>query len=314
VAGAGNLERGAAARQGGKLGEDGAFSGLRQDLRPRPYLASQRHFRPDSWNSGQAGFRADWGTAAGAFTLQGEHTAARSIRQPPAISGSRAETCLPAGLGSSREATGCRSRLISITPSAKLPGTFAERLNTLDVEFQHALRVGQQHSVIWGGGYRRADDHIKHNRRACVPAADRNLRWGNLFAQDELLYSRSTAPDARCEGSEQPVHRHGVPALGENCLETRRSPARVECAIACRPGAGPAGQGAIRPWQPLSSSRADPISNRRSRRSWSSATGAAVSASLVLRHAVSQRSRSPAQPGARAGRCAGDRKQDGRKD
>src|SRR5205814_2117799 len=26
----------------------------------------------DSWDSGQAGFRADWGTAAGAFTLQGD--------------------------------------------------------------------------------------------------------------------------------------------------------------------------------------------------------------------------------------------------
>src|SRR5947207_8793573 len=42
-------------------------------------------------------------------------------------------------------------------------------------------------------------------------------------------------------GAEQPLHQHGVPAVGANCVEARRQPARVECAVARRPRAGPAG-------------------------------------------------------------------------
>src|SRR5205807_2473029 len=59
-------------------------------------------------------------------------------------------------------------------------------LNIFDVEFQHALRVGEQHSVIWGGGYRRADDHVSNTAALAFLPADRNLSWGNLFAQDEI--------------------------------------------------------------------------------------------------------------------------------
>src|SRR5207247_11239483 len=70
----------------------------------------------------------------------------------------------------------------------EIPGTLAERLNILDVEFQHALRVGSQHSVIWGGGYRRADDHVSNTAALAFLPADRNLRWGNLFVQDEIAW------------------------------------------------------------------------------------------------------------------------------
>src|SRR5437899_4035772 len=72
AAGAGNLERGAAARQGGKLGADGAFR-VYGKLSDRDHTSrADGTSVQDSWDSGQAGFRADWGTAAGAFTLQGD--------------------------------------------------------------------------------------------------------------------------------------------------------------------------------------------------------------------------------------------------
>src|SRR5205809_5701979 len=72
AAGAGNLERGAAARQGGKLGEDGAFRVYGKISDRDRTLRADGTSAHDSWDSGQAGFRADWGTAAGAFTLQGD--------------------------------------------------------------------------------------------------------------------------------------------------------------------------------------------------------------------------------------------------
>src|SRR5204862_383263 len=79
----------------------------------------------------------------------------------------------------------------------EIPGTFEERLNIFDVEFQHALHVGSRHSVIWGGGYRRADDHVSNTAAIAFLPADRNLRWGNLFVQDEIALAGDRKGDGR---------------------------------------------------------------------------------------------------------------------
>src|SRR5438552_11121534 len=185
AAGAGNLERGAAARQGGKLGEDGAFRVYGKVSDRDRTLRADGTSAHDSWDSGQAGFRADWGTAAGAFTLQGDayrgtiDQASGDIR----ISGGNV-----LGRWARQLSGGDRVQVQAYFDNTEreIPGTFTERLNILDVEFQHALRVGSQHSVIWGGGYRRADDHVSNTAAIAFLPADRNLRWGNLFVQDEI--------------------------------------------------------------------------------------------------------------------------------
>src|SRR5882762_1125498 len=186
VAGAGNLERGAAARQGGKLGEDGAFRvyGKISD-RDHTSLANGTSAQ-DSWNSGQAGFRADWGTAAGALTLQGDAYRGTIDQAAPGdirISGGNMLARWARQLSG-----GDRVQVQAYFDNTEreIPGTFEERLNIFDVEFQHALRAGQQHSVIWGGGYRRADDRVSNTAAIAFLPADRNLRWGNLFVQDEI--------------------------------------------------------------------------------------------------------------------------------
>src|SRR3989454_1057457 len=185
VAGAGNLERGAAARQGGKLGVDGAFR-VYGKISGRDHTSrADGTSAENSWDRGQAGFRADWGTAAGAFTLQGDayrgtiDQASGDIR----ISGGNLLTRWARQLSG-----GDRVQVQAYFDNTEreIPGTFTERLNILDVEFQHALRVGSQHSVIWGGGYRRADDHVSNTAAIAFLPADRNLRWGNLFVQDEI--------------------------------------------------------------------------------------------------------------------------------
>src|SRR3989454_2465054 len=71
VAGAGKLQRGAAARQGGKVGTDRALRGYGQNSDRGPTSRAAGTSVHDSWGSGQAGVPADWGTAAGAVTPQG---------------------------------------------------------------------------------------------------------------------------------------------------------------------------------------------------------------------------------------------------
>jgi len=186
VAGAGNLERGAAARQGGKLGVDGAFR-VYGKISDRDHTSrADGTSVHDSWDSGQAGFRADWGTAAGAFTLQGDAYRGTIDQAAPGdirISGGNVLARWARQLSG-----GDRVQVQAYFDNTEreIPGTFGERLNIFDVEFQHALRVGSQHSVIWGGGYRRADDHVSNTAAVAFLPADRNLRWGNLFAQDEV--------------------------------------------------------------------------------------------------------------------------------
>jgi iron complex outermembrane receptor protein len=186
VAGAGNLERGAAVRQGGKLGADGAFRvyGKISD-RDHTRLANGTSAQ-DSWDSGQAGFRADWGTAAGAFTLQGD--AYHGTIDQPAAGDIRISGGNLLGRWARQLAGGDRVQAQAYFDNTEreIPGTFAERLNIFDVEFQHALRVGQQHSVIWGGGHRQADDHVSNTAALAFRPADRTLTWTSLFVQDEV--------------------------------------------------------------------------------------------------------------------------------
>src|SRR5882762_4704729 len=186
VAGAGNLERGAAARQGGKLGEDGAFR-VYGKISDRDHTSrADGTSVQDRWDSGQAGFRADWGTAAGALTLQGDAyrgTIDQATAGDVRISGGNLLARWARQLSG-----GDRVQVQAYfdNTAREIPGTFEERLNIFDVDFQHALRVGSQHSVIWGGGYRRADDHVSNTAAIAFLPADRNLRWGNLFVQDEI--------------------------------------------------------------------------------------------------------------------------------
>src|SRR5205823_871402 len=65
-----------------------------------------------------------------------------------------------------------------------IPGTFAERLNIFDVEFQHGLRAIGAHRLTWGGGYRYGDDRVSNSAVVAFLPAHRGLRWANVFAQD----------------------------------------------------------------------------------------------------------------------------------
>ncbi len=162
VAQAGNLERGVAARQGAKLGADGAFRvyGKISD-RDHTSLADGTSVQ-DSWNSGQAGFRADWGTAAGAFTLQGDAYRGTIDQAAPGdirISGGNVLARWARQLSG-----GDRVQVQAYFDNTEreIPGTFAERLNIFDVEFQ------------------------SNTAAVAFLPADPSLSWGNLFVQDEI--------------------------------------------------------------------------------------------------------------------------------
>ncbi|HAK91967.1 MAG TPA: TonB-dependent receptor, partial [Massilia timonae] len=74
-------------------------------------------------------------------------------------------------------------------------GVGAQRLDTVDVEAQHLLRL-DGHSLAWGGGYRYSRDRIDNGPLLRFTPARRSLRWSHLFVQDEFKLARDLRASA----------------------------------------------------------------------------------------------------------------------
>ena len=145
----------------------------------------------DAWHMGQGGFRVEWQPSeANRLTLQGDLYGGRMNQ----AAGGDVDV-------SGGNAIGRWSRTLSATSDIRLqlyydrthrtiPGTFAEDLNTYDLEFQHQLAVGTRHTVIWGLGYRLVDDHVTNSPSLAFLPADVTRDWVTGFLQDDIVLIR----------------------------------------------------------------------------------------------------------------------------
>jgi iron complex outermembrane recepter protein len=185
-AGIGDRERGVSARHGFTLDGGGAMRLYGKFFdRDNTVRATGVPVR-DEWHNGQAGFRADWGTSASGFTLQGDAYRG-SIQQPAAgdvaISGGN----LLARWNKQLAGSDRLSVQAYLDNTARdIPGTFSERLNTFDAEAQHAFQAGAGHFVTWGGGHRRSYDDVSNTAGLAFLPATTTLKWTNGFVQDEI--------------------------------------------------------------------------------------------------------------------------------
>ena len=188
--GGGNLDRGAALRYGGKLGENGAFriygKGIDLDSTERADGIPV----PDAWKKSQIGFRADWGDTRRDFTVQGDayrgKSETRPIGGPLEVAGANV-----LARWTERFASGSDFRLQAYYDRTDREDRigFQGDVGTFDVEFQHGIPLGD-HKLLWGGGYRRAHDNVPETVPTplvlrFVPSS-RTLTWENVFVQDEI--------------------------------------------------------------------------------------------------------------------------------
>jgi len=188
-AGGGNEEIGLGARHALRLANGGGLrvygKGFSRDSTVRASGADV----PDRWHSGQAGFRADWGAGTDSYTLQGDAYQGKADQTNPGdvrISGGNLLARWQRQL-----AGGDRVQVQAYFDNThrEIPGTFAERLDTYDIEFQHALAVGRDHLFAWGGGHRMARDRVTNTAAIAFLPAKRDLNWTNVFVQDEYRWS-----------------------------------------------------------------------------------------------------------------------------
>jgi iron complex outermembrane receptor protein len=142
----------------------------------------------DASSKRQAGFRLDWGPAAGSFTVQGDAYDGDADQAPPNgsrhISGINLLGRWVRELGGS---SNLRVQAYYDRASRHQPGSFAENIDTLDGDLQHSFQLTPSQRVLWGGGYRYQADNVDNIAAtlAFLPAR-KNLRLANVFAQDDI--------------------------------------------------------------------------------------------------------------------------------
>lgn len=135
----------------------------------------------------QAGFRADWEEDGGpTLTLQGDLYDGRIEQQgfPDArLSGGNllARWSRPVAGDGRLQAQAYYDYAWRWSVN-----TFADRLETFDVDVQHEFTPGRRQRLVWGLNYRLWIDHVRNTRtQAFIPSDDR-MQLGGFFLQDEF--------------------------------------------------------------------------------------------------------------------------------
>jgi len=175
--------RDGAVRYGGALSADSHYRAYAKHAENDDTHTAAGATVPMGWHRDQAGFRADWDKG---LTVQGDvydgrlrQAGTRDIRVAGANLLGRASRTFADGSSASVQ-------LYWDHTERDQPLAFHERLDTFDLQLQHAVRVGDAHHVVWGGGYRLGHDRVENGAAFGFLPGTLNLHWANLFAQDEI--------------------------------------------------------------------------------------------------------------------------------
>ncbi|MDB5763726.1 MAG: TonB-dependent receptor [Herminiimonas sp.] len=185
AAGAGNHNKDAAFRYGGKLDNGGHFRVYGKQSDQDNTSRENGSGASDGWNRTQAGFRSDWGDGQEQFSLQGDAYTGK-LDQPTSqadISGANLSTHWQrkSGDGSATSLLAYYDRTVR-----NFPGAYNETLDILNGEFQHTLQSVGQHSIVVGASYRYAWDRVGNSASLAFLPANVQQKWMSVFAQDEI--------------------------------------------------------------------------------------------------------------------------------
>ena len=178
----GNLDNGIGMRYGGKLGENATFRLYAMDYNHGNTLTAAGADANDSWSNPQAGFRVDWSKAADAITFQGDIFSG--------MASSDVETKGHNLIGRwTRDLAGGSALQIQAyydNTSRAAPTGMADEVAVFDLDLQHNFLLGDTHSIVWGGGYRRIHDDFTNAGQTFLSPDSKTLELGNVFVEDTI--------------------------------------------------------------------------------------------------------------------------------
>ncbi len=196
--GTGHRESDGAVRYGSTFGENGHYRLYAKSFERKHTSTESGAAKDDAGHKTQLGFRSDWRRSGDQFSVQGNAYRGSEGQAPPGI------VLIPganfalgiislAGLnltanwarqldnGANLSVQACYDRT-----ERTVPPTFAEKLDIVDLQIQHALAVIGSHALIWGAGYRHSMDEVENSRFFAFLPAHLEQKWTNVFAQDEV--------------------------------------------------------------------------------------------------------------------------------
>jgi iron complex outermembrane receptor protein len=204
AASAGNEGGDLALRHGGALTDDGGYRvyGLYRSRRHTETAAG----RPvdDASHLAQTGFRTDWRSAGDRFSVQGNAYRGRKEQPLPGTLATGVNFALGTIDLSGVNLMGKWVRPLDGGGSIDLqayydhtertvPPTFAEVLDILDLQVQHASPRSDRHALVWGGEVRQSFDNVRNSVYVAFLPARLQQTWFSVFAQDDFTLQ----PDLR---------------------------------------------------------------------------------------------------------------------
>lgn len=200
--GAGNEERlGVALRHGFELAPDAAARAYIKYTDRDPSRFPTGEDGVDDVSMAQAGFRVDWERDARSLvTVQGDVYGAElgSMLRGDFTLGTLPGPDTPGNVDIAghnllarwsrdlEDGSELRLQAYYDHTSRDIPGSFNEERDTIDLDFQHNLRLADRHNLVWGAGFRWTSDEIDNTLFATFVPDSRSDRTLSLFAQDEI--------------------------------------------------------------------------------------------------------------------------------
>ncbi len=195
--GTGNQESALDVRHGGTFGTDGHFRVYAERLVQRNSVLGNSNNVTDGWQNSQLGFRTDWGEAARNFTVQGD--AYRAGSESGLLGAADMSGANLLVRWSEQLSNGTSLELQSYYDHTERddPMSYRDQANIFDIQFQQTIPLGNTQKLMWGAGYRSAQDSTQAHFSPLIllvqtfSPADRSLQWSDLFIQDEIALSPS---------------------------------------------------------------------------------------------------------------------------
>lgn len=200
---AGGLERGAVARQGGSLGADGYYRVYAKYRLSKERQLERGGGARDAGDRTAIGFRADWPGATRTAMLEGE-TYKSDIDNLGADRDLKGAHLLGRWSQATSGKGALRLQAYVMHTERVHAGTFAEKLDIVDLDAQHEWTGWAANTIVSGAGYRHARDDVTDTPVLGFDPAKRGLAWTNVFVQDEWTVSPSLRLTAGLKAEHNP--------------------------------------------------------------------------------------------------------------